>query len=461
MKPLTIEQLTLAINADIAPAGCDLSPKITGVSTDTRSLQTGDCFIAIIGPNHDGHDHITAAIDKGALCVIASKPTPNTSVPHLIVTDTIAALGKLAKWYRRQLTAKVIAITGSAGKTSTRHILHHVLSQHYRCHQSPKSFNNNIGLPLTLLAAEDDHDIVLAEIGANNPGEIAELTDIAQPDIAVVTNVGHAHLEGFGTLDTIVKEKASISRGLTGKGIFIINGDHPDLVGHCKDLAIDFTTFGTNPNCDITAETIETHGLTGTLTIQGQTIEVPLPGIANLLNTLTAYAVCAEIGISTADFADAIATVTPPDMRLDIQTIGTMTIINDCYNANPASMANAINCLTHIAKLHNKRSVFIAGTMGELGRDSENLHAKLGKEIAKAGIATLLAVGDFAKNVAKTAKKTAKNAIETHIFENSTQLCNKLQDFVQPDDIILIKGSRSAKLETIVEKLIKIAKQIK
>ena len=459
MKPITIEQLGAVIGAEVEPGGCDLSVTVTGVSTDTRSLQPGDCFVAIAGPNHDGHDHIGGAIDKGAVCVIASKKTANERTCQLIVADTIKAMGVFAKWYRDGLDAKVIAITGSAGKTTTRHILHHVLSQHYRCHQSPKSFNNNIGLPLTLLAAEDEHDVVIVEIGANNPGEIAELTEIAQPDIAIVTNVGKAHLEGFGTLDTIVKEKAAISRGLTKTGKFIINGDHEDLVEHCKELGIDFTTFGTVAGCDIRAERIETHGLSGALTIDGHVIEVPLPGRANLLNTLAAFAVCMEVGISANDFAEAIRTVTPPDMRMDINTIGRMTIINDCYNANPASMANAIGCLSHIAGAQDRRSVFIAGTMGELGTQSEQLHGQLGAEIAKAGIGLLLAVGEFAETLAEAAKKVGTDAIETHIFENSSELCNKLQEFVQPDDIILVKGSRSARLETAVEKLTEIAEK--
>ena len=468
MKQFTIAQLASAINAYTLNHNADLTTPVTAISTDTRTLQPGDCFIAITGPTHDGHKHIQTAIDNNAACVIINKgvrhlfatDSPCTT-PILAVDDTITALGQLAKWYRTYINAKLIAITGSAGKTSTRHILTHVLSKHFNCHQSPKSFNNNIGLPLTILSAQPDHDIIIAELGSNAPGEIAYLTDIAQPDIAVVTNIAPAHLEGFGSIENIIKEKSSIAQGLTKDGKFLINADHPDLVIHCQNLQLPFITFGTNPDADIAIPNIRTMGLTGTITIDDTTIDVPLPGRANLLNTIAAYAVSAHIGLTPEQFAQAITDIAPPDMRLNIISAGYFTIINDCYNANPASMRNALDCLRSIASDHNRRSVFIAGTMGELGPQSQQLHADLGANIAAEQVDLLLAVGKFADSTANAAKSAANATIETHIFENTDNLCKKLQLFVKPDDIILVKGSRSAKLERVTEQLIRITEEIK
>ena len=461
MKPITIQQIISAIDANIQPTDCDLSTKITGISTDTRTLNPGDCFVAITGPTFDGHDHIQTAIDKGASCIISNKgvrsllPTAN-----LVVDDTIDALGKLAKWYRTWLGAKVVAITGSAGKTSTRHILHHVLSQYYACHQSPKSFNNNIGLPLTLLSADESHEIIIAELGSNSPGEIAYLTDIARPDIAMVTNISPAHLEGFGTIENIVREKASIQQGLEPEGKFIINSDHRNLLAHCEAISHPFTTFGTNPEADIFAAHMRSTGLSGYLTIDDTIIDIPLPGRANLLNALAAYAVCDQLDITTEQFAAAAKTLASPEMRLNIITAGHLTIINDCYNANPASMQNALDCLQTIADDHNRRSVFIAGMMGELGDESEKLHTELGEKIAHAGINLLLTVGQYAKTTAIAANIVSESEVDTHIFENTADLCNKLEEFVQPDDIILVKGSRSAKLETVIDKISELAAKL-
>ncbi|MCK5000912.1 MAG: hypothetical protein KAS23_15325, partial [Anaerohalosphaera sp.] len=240
-------------------------------------------------------------------------------------------------------------------------------------------------------------------------------------------------------------------------GKFLICADYPDLVIHCQNQRRPFITFGTNPDADIAIPDIRTMGLTGTIAIDDTTIDIPLPGRANLLNTIAAYAVSAHMGITLTDFAADIADIAAPDMRLNIITAGHFTIINDCYNANPASMRNALGCLHSIASAHNRRSVFVAGTMGELGPQSEQLHAELGADIAEAEVDLLLATGRFAKTVANAARQNAKNTISTHIFENTADLGKKLQGFVKPDDIVLVKGSRSAKLEDVTAELIRIA----
>ncbi|MFQ5772334.1 MAG: UDP-N-acetylmuramoyl-tripeptide--D-alanyl-D-alanine ligase, partial [bacterium] len=227
MKKFSIEALARIIKGRIE-RDTSHDSYFTGVSIDSRTTKAGDCFFAIPGENFDGHDYVSDAFAKGAICAVINKNRVTGHVPRgtvLKVDDTVKALGDLAREYRQQAGFKVVAITGSVGKTMTRQITYHVLSQHYHVFASPKNFNNKIGLPLTLLSASPEHQIVIAELGSNHPGEIAYLTRIAQPDIAVVTNVYPAHLEGFGDLQTIVREKLSISEGLQPGGALIINAD--------------------------------------------------------------------------------------------------------------------------------------------------------------------------------------------------------------------------------------------
>jgi UDP-N-acetylmuramoyl-tripeptide--D-alanyl-D-alanine ligase len=450
MKPMTIEMLVRILQVDAISAGGSCAT-VSSVSVDSRTIRAGDCFFAVKGENFDGHDYVGQALAKGATCAVVEREAgPGGNI--LKVGNTVKALGALAKWYRSEKGFKVVAITGSAGKTTTREMAYHVLRRHFSCIQAPKSFNNAIGLPLTILSADEDHEIVIVEIGSNAPGQIVALTAIAAPDIAVVTNIWPAHLEGFGNVEAIIKEKTSIVEGLRAGGTLLVNGDFEGLISHCRTVTMDFVTFGEGAGCDIRAEELVSKGLGGQLTIEGREISVPLAGRANLSNALTAWAICKQFNISLEDFAEAIGTFEAVDMRLQINKRGPITVINDCYNANPASMANALDCLSQVGFGHRK--VFICGTMAELGPQSENLHRQLGKLVAESGVEVLLAVGDFADVVAGAAKINACDEdFEAFVFKNTNELCNNLSRFVQRDDIVLVKGSRSAKLEQAVVKL--------
>lgn len=451
-----------------------ISGVLTGVSIDSRTIEAGDCFFAIAGDNFDGHNYLHDAFAKGAACAVISKETANSRQQAakklktvLKVDDTIKALGDFAKEYRRQMNFKVIAITGSAGKTTTRQIIYHVLSQHHYCHQAPKNFNNNIGLPLTLLGADPKDESIIAELGSNHPGEIAYLTRIAGPDIAVVTNVHPAHLEGFGNVQTIILEKLSISEGLRDGGEFLINGDCSRLVDTGRAKGLEFTTFGKSESCDIQAENIIYKTTGSKFTIDDTEIDLPLPGAGNVENTLAAWSVCRRYGINIDNFACAVKTLTTIAMRAELLKIGTLTILNDCYNANPASMKNALDILAglsscgksqngspaNLGSAKSGRLVFVCGDMAELGQQAEHLHAELGASIAQAKVQLLLAVGKFAKITAETAKKKAEYNLQTKCFKDTLSACNNLQDSVEDNDIILVKGSRTAELETVIEKL--------
>ncbi|MHC4325303.1 MAG: UDP-N-acetylmuramoyl-tripeptide--D-alanyl-D-alanine ligase, partial [Planctomycetota bacterium] len=334
MIEFSITDLVTITSAELQASHCGHEvSSFTGVSTDSRSTKAGDCFFAISGDNFDGHDYVFDAFAKGAVCAVVSKDIDeeNSAGKCLLkVEDTIKALGELAREYRRQAGYKVVAITGSAGKTTTRQIIYHVLSQHFRTHQSPKSFNNHIGLPLTLLGAGAEIQIIVAELGSNHPGEIPYLTSIAEPDIAVVTNVHPAHLEGFGDLQTIIQEKSSISEGLRPDGVFIINGDFEKLVEACRAKGLRFTTFGKSDGCDYRAGNIRSDGRNSRFTIDGAEVFLPLAGPGNIENALAAWAACSKSGLTIDDFAQALETLPPVSMRTELLQIGTLTVLSDC-----------------------------------------------------------------------------------------------------------------------------------
>ncbi|MHC4460155.1 MAG: UDP-N-acetylmuramoyl-tripeptide--D-alanyl-D-alanine ligase [Planctomycetota bacterium] len=493
MKEFAITTLARIIKAKPTK---NISGFFTGVNTDSRTTQTGDCFFAIPGDNFDGHDYIADAFARGVACAVVSREIKDTKfIDKLIlkVNDTVRALGDFAAEYRRRMGFKVVAITGSVGKTTTRQIAYHVLSRNYRVFQSPKNFNNNIGLPLTLLAADPDDQIVIAELGSNHPGEIAYLTRIAQPNIAVVTNVCPAHLAGFGDLQTIMQEKLSISEGLQPGGILIINADlvkclNGNQLNHQSPVTNhQIITFGKSDGSDwdpkrnkrrlgthYQARNIDFTGSGSSFTIDGLSpcgdstrVYLPLLGPGNVENALAAWAICSQFGLTIDDFAQAVKGLLPVSMRAELLKIGTLTVLNDCYNANPASMKNALAILTGLpfcnksqsgvpAKLDSgqqPRFVFICGDMAELGQQAQALHAELGASVAQAGVHLLLAVGKFAKITAGAAKRTAEYGLQTKCFEETLSACNNLEKCVKDYDIILVKGSRVAGMEMAVEKL--------
>jgi UDP-N-acetylmuramoyl-tripeptide--D-alanyl-D-alanine ligase len=435
---------------------CGLGSSFTGVSTDSRTTKAGDCFFAIPGENFDGHDYVADAFARGAACAVVSKEVDGEKLTGkclLKVDDTIKALGDFAGEYRRQAGFKVVAITGSVGKTTTRQIAYQVLNRRFSVFQAPKNFNNSIGLPLTLLGAGAEDQIVIAELGTNHPGEIAYLTGIAAPDIAVVTNVHPAHLEGFGDLQTIIQEKLSISEGLRDDGVLVINADLDQLVEACRVKRADFITFGKSDGSDYQAQNITSDGSTSRFTIDGTEVYLPLAGPGNVENTLAAWAVCSQLGLAIDDFAQAVKTLSPASMRAELLKIGTLTVLNDCYNANPASMKNALHILCDLNSDGKRRLVFICGDMAELGVQAERLHAGLGTFIAQAKVQLLLTIGKFAKIAAEAAKTSAEYNLQIKCFEDTLSACNNLHEFIKDYDIILVKGSRTARLEMAVEKL--------
>jgi UDP-N-acetylmuramoyl-tripeptide--D-alanyl-D-alanine ligase len=454
MKRVSIKELAEITGGKLERATNE-SDYFSGISTDSRTVKPGECFFAIAGENFDGHDYLATAFEKGAVCAVVSSDFKNNlNGGSLIkVEDTVKALGRLAGEYRRRAGFKVVAITGSVGKTTTRSIIYHVLKQYFRVFQSPKNFNNQIGLPLTLLGAGAENQIVVTEIGSSRPGELSCLAKIAAPEIAVVTNVNSAHLKGFGNIRAIIEEKLSVSDGLSEGGVFFINGDSKRLVDHCRCKGTSFISFGKSRRCDIQAENIKYNGLESRFTLEGKEIVLPLAGLGNIVNSVASWSVCRQLGISIDDFAEALRTLPQVSMRAEILKLGTVTVLNDCYNANPASMKNALEILRHLETEKNGRKVFICGDMAELAEQTEQRHRQLGRLIAKAKVELLLTVGKWAQLASQVAKKTADYDLQTKSFENAALVCNNLEKIIKDYDTILVKGSRTVRLEAVSEKL--------
>ena len=456
MLKANIAQLASVIGSPSEIDSSTAQMEFAGVVTDSRQITPGCCFFAIKGENFDGHNFVNDALSNGAICAVVSEPVDNPTGQVLVVNDTIVALGNLARWYRNTLRGKVIGITGSAGKTTTRQMTHHVLSQYHKCHQSPKSFNNNIGLPLTLLSADSEDEFIIVELGTNALGEIEYLTNIAEPDVAVVLNALEVHLEGLGSVEKIIEEKTAIAKSIKSGGSLLINTDTA-IINYCKQQGHEFMTFGTEVNSNIVADSISLGPSSSKFTIDDVNVEVPLPSSAAVQNAIAAWAICKTVGLTASEFARAIKTFKPVSMRMQVSKLvspdkGSVTIINDCYNANPSSMANAIEYLAMLKKGSNSRTVLICGTMGELGAESPGLHAKVGRFASDFGIDLILAAGAYTDSLLEAAEKD-NSKIRTQFFESTDQLCNNLHEFIKPDDIILVKGSRSARLEQAVSVL--------
>jgi len=453
MKKFAVQKL-----AEIIKAGTtkNIESFFSGVSTDSRTIKPGQCFFAIAGENFDGADFLGQAFREKAACAVVNNDVDTRKFserPILKVEDTLEALGEFAKYRRKEGMYKVIAITGSVGKTTTRNIIAQVLSRHYRTSQSPKNFNTLTGLPLSILTADLNDQILVLEMGTNQPGEIAALSKIASPDIALITNVEPSHLAGFGSLEVIAAEKLSITEGLKPGGTLLLNADCEKLVRAAGRRKLNFSTFGTSRDAQIRAKNVVLKPFSSTFYIDDKKIYLPIPGFGAVQNAIAAWAVCKRCGININSFAENMKSVSPLPLRLELLQIEGLTVLSDCYNANPASMKNALEILKNMNKEEKKRLVFICGDMAELGKQEAELHRELGFLIADTGVNLLLTIGNLARTAAETAKKQARCNLKTKSFEDTLSACNNLADYIKKDDIILLKGSRKNNLELVLEKL--------
>jgi UDP-N-acetylmuramoyl-tripeptide--D-alanyl-D-alanine ligase len=363
------------------------------------------------------------------------------------VADTIAALGRLSSWYRDQLRATVVAVTGSNGKTTTRAMIHHILSGRRRGRQAQKSFNNEIGVPLTLLSAEADDEYLVLEMGTNHPGEIAALAKTARPDIGVVVSIGPAHLEGLGSIAGVIEEKTSLFAHLRRGGLAVINRDCLDPAENVPGgEALSVVSFGESAEADVRLTAFEQRGGEIRFEYNGRfAVRMPVLGRHNAMNALAAVVVARRLGCADAEIAERLETFAPPEMRLERMRLGEVEVIFDAYNANPGSVAAALDVID--AMEAGGRRVLVIGDMGELGADSEWLHREVGQRVAASRIDVVVTVGKLAAAIAGA----CEGRKACHSFDNVDDAIAGMSDWLRDGDLVVFKGSRAMRLERIVE----------
>jgi UDP-N-acetylmuramoyl-tripeptide--D-alanyl-D-alanine ligase len=454
MKPLSLAEIRRLTDAADLPGRAG-DTEIAAVSTDTRQISRRSLFIAIKGENFDGHDFFDEAAAGGAVAAMVDRNIESPGPMDLIrVADTRLAMGRLARHVRRQLHGKVIAIAGSNGKTGTKHLVDCVLRDSFDGSISPKSFNNDIGVPLAIFPADPNQDYLVLELGTNHPGEIRTLTQIALPDVAVITNCSAEHLEGLGDLDGVRRENASIIEGLNANGTLIVNGDDPELLQALAGFRGDCVTFGLSPANEIWATKIKCDWNGVHFTIQPAGVEafVPLLGKHTAANALAAIAVGRVMGLSDQHIARSLATATGPDMRLQRMEAGGVRILNDAYNANPASMKAAIETLAALPA--DGRKIAFLGEMRELGTSSVQCHREVGRFVAeKCSPDMLICVGPAAMVIASEAVKSGMASNRVAHFPDAAS-AQAMASRLMPGDLVLLKASRAVGLEVIAKTIL-------
>lgn len=462
MKGMTLRAMTQAVNGIYHGNGEDYDKEITAITIDSRKVTEGGLFIAIKGERSDGHDFIGQCFEKGAVCVISEKELPDEERSYIQVESSLQALKDLALLYRNNLDVKVVGITGSVGKTSTKETISSVLSEKYRVLKTLGNFNNEIGLPLTVFRLTEDDEVAVLEMGISDFGEMDRLSKIAQPDICVITNIGFCHLENLGTRDGILKAKTEIFNHMNPDGIVIVNGDDDKLSTISQVHGKRPLVFGISNKDGVYADNIKSLGLDGTsFTIHGIKtsdnystfdLTVPVPGHHMVYNAMAAALVGSVLGLSSIEIERGVKNLKTIAGRNNIIKENGFTIIDDCYNANPVSMKASLDVLdTAIG-----RKVAILGSMFELGENEKQMHYDVGMYLGTKDIDVLITAGDLAAQIAAGTRAyidTNYNAhgCEVHDFETRDDMLKCIGHILKTGDNILIKASHGMEFTKVVE----------
>lgn len=452
----SIEEILKATDAILL--GGSLQKRVSGVSLDSRTIKPGELFIAIRGRRFNGHSFITQARSKGAGAVLFSDARYlarsftrkyQQGFPALMVKDTLRALGMLAHYYRSKFKIPVIAITGSNGKTTTKEMLKTILGLRFEVLHNPGTENNYIGTPLAIFRLRKGHNLAVLELGANHPGEIDWLSWVVQPTTGIITNIGPSHFEFFKSLQGVFRAKIELIKNLAKQGTLIINRDD-QFLSQLKGTDLRTITFGMNRSADFSGKTLEqTEKGTTFLLNKRHRITVRSLGRHNVYNALAAIACARRFAVGFNEIKNALAHFQTPAMRMQLLKLKNITIINDCYNANPESFRCALDSLQGYP--NHARKIVVCGDMLELGPAAEKLHVNLGQRIANSKIDFLIAVGPLAKRVACAAHYKGMSEKKICTCRSASAAARALRKIVQPEDIVLIKGSRAMKMENVVK----------
>ena len=424
-----------------------------GYSIDSRTVGSGQLFFAVKGERLDGHDFVEQALEKGAVAAVVREDQLGrypTKARLLTVEDTLVALQTLATAVRKRWGKPLIAVTGSAGKTTTKEAIAHVLGARFRVLKSEGNFNNHFGLPLMLLKLEPEYDVAVIEMGMSHAGEIRALAKIAQPEIGVVTNVAPVHLEFFDSLAGIARAKYELVESLPARGTAVLNADDDYVSQFGRDFKGKVVMYGTRAAADVRAEAIQSKGREGVefdVVIGGvrEHATLPLVGEHNVLNALAAVAVGLERGLMPSEAVTALGSLAPADKRGQVLQVGNITVINDCYNSNPKALDAMVDAL---AAIPAKRRIVVAGEMLELGSAGEDMHRQAGLHIAGKRIDVLLGVRGLAVAMVGAAKQAG---IRAEFVAASEEAGEWLAREARDGDVVLLKASRGVKLEKAIE----------
>ncbi|MGH1052614.1 UDP-N-acetylmuramoyl-tripeptide--D-alanyl-D-alanine ligase [Bacillus cytotoxicus] len=453
----TLKQIEKMVNGTgLAEKYFDMTAQ--GVSIDTRKMEKGNVYVPIQGERFDGHSFVEKAIENGAVATLWKRDVQNppANMPVIFVEDTLEALQMLAKNYRDQLNVKVVGVTGSNGKTSTKDIVTSLLATKFKVQKTEGNFNNHIGLPLTILNLEEDTEIAVLEMGMSSRGEIEFLSKLARPNAAIITNIGEAHLMDLGSRDAIAEAKLEIVTGLQEGGVFVYNGDEPLLTNRVPkmDLAVETITFGDARANDYypTSVTLQATGTHFTMNRDENVLfYLPVLGKHNVYNALASMAIAKYFGVTWEEMKQGLVTLQMTGMRMEVvKTNSGLTIINDAYNASPTAMEAAFHLMNGLDGFAKK--IVVLGDMLELGEQEVQFHYEVGKLIDPARISYVFTYGRLGAQIAEGAKINFPNE-RVKAYDNKEELVKNLKDIVDMEDVVLVKASRGMKMEEIITML--------
>jgi len=442
--------------------GAPESLAIKGVSTDTRTLESGNLFVPLIGDKFDGHEYAAEAVRRGATAALwqeGHRISPPEGLPVIWVQDTLVALQQLAQAYRSQLKVRIVGITGSNGKTTTKDMTAAILATTYRVHKTRGNLNNHIGLPLTLLQLDEHTEMAVIEMGMSGRGEIEFLSKLARPEAAIITNIGESHLLQLGSREEIARAKTEILSGLAEGGLFVYNGDEPLIEQVLPEMPqpAEFLRyrFGASHDNDIYPIVIMTEQK-GTFfkTNLPSTVHyrIPLLGHHNVINALAAVAVSKYMGVQDSDIAEGLRKLEMTGMRIEVvEAVSGATLLNDAYNASPTSVRAAIELLKDMGGF--ERKIAVLGDMLELGQDEVRFHREIGALLTPDSIGRVYAYGTLAKHIASEACKAGMPGEKVKWFGDKHKMIDELLAEVRAGDVVLVKGSRGMRLEEVIQAL--------
>lgn len=451
MQPVSLRQLIAA--TDGRASGLEnLETPVQRIAIDSRRVRAGDVFWALKGTRHNGQNYVDQAWQNSAMAAIvedASVVKPGR--PAIIVEDTLLALWDFSHWYRQQFDALVIGVTGSVGKTTTRQMLNAALSTRFQGVQSPENYNNEFGVPLSLLEIEGDHEFAILELGASHEHEISDLARVALPEVGVITAIAPSHLEGFGSMEVIRRAKGELLEALPESGFAVLNGDDDNVRQLAPSAACRVIYVGEQPRNDLVAKWVRVENGWLRFRVDQSEFHVPVIGRHHLISAMVSVAIGREVDMTDEEIADGLRMFEAPPGRCQLQRFGPWTIIDDTYNANPASMAAACRTLRDWNTTHGK--VIVLGDMLELGEQSRTYHEQLGALLAGMEFRHAIAVGPQAAAVAGSAKTAGMDAGCLGVCSDVQTARLLLDCWLQPGDVVLVKGSRGMKMEQVVEQL--------